>query len=102
MRSRSLNNQDQPLVAAGHRCVLAVTLAAGLVTGCAQQRTTDNYAVIRSGERANDSSDSSFAYHYPATAPVLDATELKRFVDEHRNQVVVLEFWASWSSSSRE
>jgi len=77
-------------------------LAAGLFAGCAQQRTTDNYAVIRSGERAGDSSDSSFAYHYPATAPVLDATELKRFVDEHRNQVVVLEFWASWSSSSRD
>jgi len=44
---------------------------------------------------------STYRYHYPATPPVLDADELKRLVDRHRNQVVVLAFWASWSGESR-
>jgi len=44
---------------------------------------------------------STYRYHYPATPPVLDADELKRLVDRHRNQVVVLAFWASWSGDSR-
>ncbi|MCB9852992.1 MAG: redoxin domain-containing protein [Phycisphaerales bacterium] len=84
-----------------------LTFTAGIAVvvsaGCAQQRANDNYAVIRTGERAGDAdAANSYAYHYPATAPVLNADELKRFVDEHRNQVVVLEFWASWSSSSRD
>lgn len=82
---------------------LTAAVAVMVLAGCAQQRTTDNYAVIRTGERTSDSdSANSYEYHYPATAPVLNADELKRFVDEHRNQVVVLEFWASWSSSSRD
>lgn len=44
---------------------------------------------------------STYRYHYPAAAPVLNSAELKRLIDRHRNQVVVLAFWATWSSESR-
>lgn len=71
------------------------------VAGCAEPQH-DSFATIRGSDAIGEADPGSFEYHYPATAPVLNAGELKRFVKEHPNQVVVLEFWASWSADSRK
>lgn len=89
------------LALSGNRRIAIGAIGLLLFCGCAQP-PRDDYAMIRSGDRGPTASDSSYAYHYPSTAPLLNADELKRFVQQHRNQVVVLEFWASWSASSRD
>ncbi len=89
------------LALSGYRRIAIGAIGLVVFCGCAQQ-PRDDYAMIRSGDRSATASDSSYAYHYPSTAPLLNADELKRFVQQHRNQVVVLEFWASWSASSRD
>lgn len=40
------------------------------------------------------------AYQYPENPPVVDASTLRAFVARFRHQVVVLDFWASWSERS--
>ncbi len=77
-------------------CLAAALLIGPL--GCAQP-TAKRTAIRGGGPTVN--ADSSYAYHYPSTAPVLNADELKRFVAQHRDRVVVVQFWASWSSRGR-
>ncbi|MBX3394047.1 MAG: TlpA family protein disulfide reductase [Phycisphaerae bacterium] len=57
----------------------------------------------RTVEASNDSiyRYSAYRYQYPPTPPVMDASSLREFVDQYRHQTVVLEFWASWSPTSR-
>lgn len=83
---------------------LTCTVVALLCLSVACESTNRRGPVVDSDLGPPDSgvpNYSTYRYHYPATAPVLDAPELKRLVDRHRNQVVVLAFWASWSSDSR-
>ncbi|HWL92654.1 MAG TPA: TlpA disulfide reductase family protein [Phycisphaerae bacterium] len=44
---------------------------------------------------------SAYRYQYPPTPPILDGASLRRFVDQYEHQVVILEFWATWSPTSR-
>ncbi len=44
---------------------------------------------------------SAYRYQYPPAPPVIDARSLREFVGQHRDKVVVLAFWASWSPTSR-
>lgn len=45
---------------------------------------------------------SAYRYQYPPTPPVLSSEDLREFVEQYRHNTVVLEFWASWSPSSRD
>lgn len=76
----------------------AFALTAMVASGCMQSDSSQKPVAA-----SNDSiyRYSAYRYQYPPTPPVMDAGSLRQFVAQYRNNTVILEFWASWSPTSR-
>lgn len=75
---------------------ILLLLAAGCESGA---RPTEG--LRQTGENEGPSAPvPSIAYQYPGSPPVLDAEGLRTFVGRFRNNVVLMDFWASWSQKS--
>lgn len=90
------------------RLTVSVVLFAVLLTvlsnmGCNQEGYPyENTWHIQGKAPSHAPKPSTFAYRYPDVVPVLDAPGMQDFVSKYRHQVVVLDFWASWSRQNRE
>lgn len=76
--------------------------AAALPAGCSGYHWFDNTYNTQGKNPTPLPSPSVYRYSYPKTAPVLDAAGLQDLVGRYRHQVVLLDFWASWSRQNRE
>ena len=78
-------------------------LLVGLVTGCTNDGyPLDNTYHVQGKAPSSTPQPSTFAYRYPDSPPVLNEKGLKQLVEQYRQRVVLLDFWATWSHSNRE
>lgn len=83
-------------------CVWLGLLALALASGCTTEGYPyDNTFHMQGKAPSHAPAESSYAYRYPDTAPVLDAAGLQDFVSKFKHRVVLLDFWASWSRQNR-
>src|SRR5262245_3632543 len=84
-------------------CVVAVASFAIIPTGCTNDGyPTDNTYHVQGKAPSSTPAPSTFAYRYPDSPPVLNEAGLKRLVEQYRQHVILLDFWATWSHSNRE
>lgn len=82
---------------------VAILPGIGSLVGCNREGYPYENTWHLQGKAPSDApGGSTFAYRYPDVAPVLDAAGMQDFVSKYRHQVVVLDFWASWSRQNRE
>ncbi|HKQ49197.1 MAG TPA: TlpA disulfide reductase family protein [Phycisphaerae bacterium] len=102
MRAKNYSRTSRSVSVRCIGCVWLGLLALALAAGCTTEGYPyDNTFHVQGKAPSHAPAESSYAYRYPDTAPVLDAAGLQDFVSKFKHRVVLLDFWASWSRQNR-
>lgn len=94
---------DKPRTHFLHYSSLFLTLMPWVMAGCQSPDQTAGDTARAAHRRTSPMPDMSmYSFRYTDSPPVFDVADLKSFLREFRDEIVILDFWASWSRRSRE